>query len=134
MAHVSQLGIHPAMLTRVPDFEARARIAQAAGFKAWALRGIDIDGHVRDGGSVDELRTIGRRHGLEISDIGALNEWQWTGHPPFVNRQPPADPLSHRDAWRLVEVFLERSASIGGRVIVASGAVTEDGSLDDAVH
>jgi sugar phosphate isomerase/epimerase len=134
MATINQIGIHPGMLVRVPVFEERARIARAAGFTAWGLRGIDIDGYIRGGGTVDELQRMGQRHGLRISDTGAVNEWQWTGHPPLVNRQPPASTLSHREAWRLVDLFLERSAAVGARTVVASGAITEDGPLEEAVR
>jgi 4-hydroxyphenylpyruvate dioxygenase len=121
------------MLLRISDLDMRARIVHDAGFRAWGVRGVDIEGHLHRGGRLADFAALGQRFGLKISDVGALNEWQWTGHPPLVNRQPAPSGHSEQTLWHLVEIFLERSAAIGGRIIVASGAIAETGEIEDAV-
>lgn len=126
MAHLEQLGIHPATMRHVSNLDARARTMSEAGFRAWGLRGVEIEEFLAGGKTVKPLGSS--PHGTASScPTRALNDWQWTGHPPLVNRRP--DPSAHRarDLWRRVEVFFDRCAGLGARIIVALGPNRRDG-------
>lgn len=134
MAKLDQLGLHPATVRQVRDLEARAELAHRAGFFAWSMRGNEIDEYVRQGHSLEEVVALCRRWRLAISDVGALNDWQWSGHPPLVNRRPEIHGHTAKELWDLVERFFASCGKIGARIIVASGPAEDTGEITDAVE
>jgi sugar phosphate isomerase/epimerase len=128
------LGLHPATIPQAADLEQRARVTRAAGFGAWSLRGREIREALDAGHTAESLSALCARHGLVNSDIGALTDWQWTDHPPLVNRQPDPAGRSARELWALVDSFFETATALRVPTVVAVGARNELGSLADAVR
>ena len=64
------------------QFEQKAELAARAGFGAWALRGVELEGYLAEGWTIDEVRRLNEAHGLAVSESGSLMQWQFTGGVP----------------------------------------------------
>ena len=134
MATLAQLSLHPATIRQVDALDVRAEVAHQARFPAWGIRGVEVQRYLDAGHTLDDVTQLCERHGLKISDAGALNDWQWTSHPPLVNRVAPPGRADEAALWAAVERFFALCATLGVAIVVAVGAGKESGEMDDAVE
>jgi sugar phosphate isomerase/epimerase len=75
----TRLSLHTGTLRPVPRFEEKAALAAQAGFGAWALRVVELEGYLAEGRTIGEVRQLNEKHGLTISETGSLMQWQFSG-------------------------------------------------------
>ena len=129
-----RLSLHAGTLRPVARFETKAELAARAGFGAWALRGVELEGYLAEGRTIADARRLNERHGLTISETGSLMQWQFSGGVPLLNtfQRPPAatdDELLSR-----ADRLLGWTRALGGDLVAAIAANEAGGTVEEAVR
>src|SRR5262249_58524098 len=68
-----RLSLHAGTLRPMQRFEDKADLAARAGFGAWALRGVELEGYLADGRTIADECRFNKQRGLAISETGSLD-------------------------------------------------------------
>jgi len=116
------------------SFEAAFRVAGDAGFQGIGMRYNQLEAFLEHGGDVKHVRSLARRHGLELTEMAFLAEWQFHGGVPIICvRQRTGVPAEAPEAAReRLRVFLERCEQLECPNVTAVPAIGQAGCIAHA--
>jgi sugar phosphate isomerase/epimerase len=118
----------------VQRFEEKAELAARAGFGAWALRGVELEGYLAEGRTIDDVRQLNEKHHLGISETGSLMQWQFTGGVPLLNTFQRPSGATDDELVSRADRLLGWTRALGCDLVAAIAAYEADGTVDEAVR
>jgi 2-keto-myo-inositol isomerase len=125
-----RLALSPVTIPQCAFADSFGVIAEA-GFRGIGLRYNLLEDFLAGGGTLGEVRSLLRQHGLCFSEGAFLAEWQFNGGAPVIcKRRREGGPSEARDVlMRRLRQFMERCAELECVNITAVPALYQTGDL-----
>lgn len=129
-----RIGLHAGTLRQVPGLAQKAQLAKQAGFAVWALRGVEVEAHVAEGRTIDDVRRLNDINGLAVSELGSFMQWQFTGGIPLINTFTRPDGVSDGELLERADRMLHWTRALGCDLVAAIAAYEADGPVEDGAR